>query len=216
MTGVEEELITNGKLLRSGDAVNQLLCNCLVQLGENSNVTVKDVLDLLAGDRLFSLIRAYTLIGYIPGFDTAFIEINKRLRAMHPNIIKQITDDIIDLGGDIMQDDSTGLIEINREFTASLVIARCKQTDAGSNRWNIQFDNSLRPDMTIAARMDSDNNSFLDYYLLPATELAGEKLRLAETNGLYYDAFRFDSLDYLYYLARRASILEVANYGIRS
>ncbi len=57
MTGAEEELITNGKLLRSGDAVNQLLCNCLVQLGENSNVTVKDVLDLLAGDRLFILVK---------------------------------------------------------------------------------------------------------------------------------------------------------------
>jgi hypothetical protein len=57
MTGVEEELITNGKLLRSGDAVNQLLCNCMVQLGENSNVTVKDVLDLLAGDRLFILVK---------------------------------------------------------------------------------------------------------------------------------------------------------------
>lgn len=163
--------------------------------------------------RFGSLIRAYTMIGYLPGYDTAFLEINKRLRALHPQVIQHIISEIADLGGAILRDDATDLLEINREFTASLVIARCKQTEAGSQRWQIQFDTGLRPDLTIAARMDADNQSILDYYLLPANELAGERLRLAETNGLYYDAFRFDTLDYLWYLARRASILEVAAYG---
>jgi len=57
LTGAEEELLTNGKLLRSGDAVNQLLRNCLVHLGEKSEVSPQDVLDLLAGDRLFILVK---------------------------------------------------------------------------------------------------------------------------------------------------------------
>jgi len=57
LTGAEEELLTNAKLLRSGDAVNQLLRNCLVQLGENADVTMNNVLDLLAGDRLFILVK---------------------------------------------------------------------------------------------------------------------------------------------------------------
>ena len=57
--------------------------------------------------------------------------------------------------------------------------------------------------------MDPDNDGIQDYYLLPATDISGEKLRLAEQNGLVFDAYRFDSLDYLFYLARRASILEV-------
>jgi hypothetical protein len=163
--------------------------------------------------RFGSLIRAYTLIGYLPGYDTAFLEINKRLRALHPQVIQHIIREIADLGGAIIRDEATDLLEINREFTASLVIARCKQTEAGSQRWAIQFDTGLRPDLTIAARMDAANQAILDYYLLPADELAGERLRLAETNGIYYDAFRFDSLDYLWYLARRASILEVAHHG---
>jgi DNA invertase Pin-like site-specific DNA recombinase len=166
--------------------------------------------------RFGSLIRAYTMIGYLPGYDTAFIEINKRLRAVHPQVIQTMITAITDQGGSVIRDEATDLLEINREFTASLVIARCKHTEAGSQRWQIAFDTGLRPDMTIAARMDADNHAILDYYLLPATELAGERLRLAETNGLYYDAFRFDTLDYLWYLARRASILEVAAYGPRS
>ena len=57
MTGAEEELLTNPRLLRSGDAVNQVLRNCLVKLGEQSDVSITDVLDLLAGDRLFLLVK---------------------------------------------------------------------------------------------------------------------------------------------------------------
>jgi len=57
LTGAEEELLTNAKLLRSGDSINQLLRNCLVQLGEQADVTINAVLDLLAGDRLFMLVK---------------------------------------------------------------------------------------------------------------------------------------------------------------
>jgi hypothetical protein len=57
MTGAEEELLTNQRLIRSGDAINQVLRNCLVRLGEKTEPTINDVLDLLSGDRLFALVR---------------------------------------------------------------------------------------------------------------------------------------------------------------
>ena len=57
MTGVEEELLTNPRLVRSGDAVNQVLRNCLIRLGDKTEVSEKDVLDLLSGDRLFLLVK---------------------------------------------------------------------------------------------------------------------------------------------------------------
>lgn len=57
MTGAEEELLTNQRLIRSGDAVNQVLANCIVRMGENEEVSTKDVLDMLSGDRLFVLVR---------------------------------------------------------------------------------------------------------------------------------------------------------------
>ncbi len=57
MTGAEEELLTNARLIRSGDAVNQVLRNCIVRLGESTEITDRDVLDLLSGDRLFILVR---------------------------------------------------------------------------------------------------------------------------------------------------------------
>ncbi|MHB9023436.1 MAG: T4 family baseplate hub assembly chaperone [Armatimonadota bacterium] len=57
LTGAEEELLTNPKLLKNGDAINQMLRNCLVSLGEKGEVSLTDVLDLLAGDRLFMLVK---------------------------------------------------------------------------------------------------------------------------------------------------------------
>ncbi len=38
MTGAEEELLTNQRLIRSGDAVNQVLANCILRIGENDEV----------------------------------------------------------------------------------------------------------------------------------------------------------------------------------
>jgi hypothetical protein len=57
MTGAEESLLTNRRLMKDGEAVNQVLKNCLVRLGDKTEVTAKDVLDLLSGDRLFVLVK---------------------------------------------------------------------------------------------------------------------------------------------------------------
>jgi hypothetical protein len=54
---------------------------------------------------------------------------------------------------------------------------------------------SLRPDLTIAVRMDETNENVLDYYLLPSIDMSESKIRLAEENGVYLDAYRFDTLD---------------------
>lgn len=57
MTGAEEELLTNQRLIRSGDAVNRVLANCILRLGDNDQPVVNDVLNMLSGDRLFTLVR---------------------------------------------------------------------------------------------------------------------------------------------------------------
>jgi hypothetical protein len=68
----------------------------------------------------------------------------------------------------------------------------------------------LKPDITVAVRMDAANEKPLDYYLLPAIDMTWENLRLAEFNGVYLDCYRFDTLDPLLALAERKPIEEVA------
>jgi hypothetical protein len=58
--------------------------------------------------------------------------------------------------------------------------------------------------------MDDTNERIRDYYLLPSIDMTWENLRVAEENGVYLDAFRFQSLDYFFGLAERANIKEAA------
>lgn len=57
MTGAEEELLTNQRLIRTGDAVNQVLANCTLRIGEDEEIGPKVVMDMLSGDRLFTLVK---------------------------------------------------------------------------------------------------------------------------------------------------------------
>jgi len=160
--------------------------------------------------RFGSLLRAYQLVGFSPDRDYRYVEINRALRQMHPRIVAETVSEIARVGGAVEQDPTTDLLTVNREFTVSVVIARCRETAARSLRWHIRFDTSLKPDVTVAVRLDSSNRAPLDYYLLPRLDMGAPRLRLAEHNGVSLDAYRFDTLDALYGMAARVKLLEVA------
>jgi hypothetical protein len=77
-------------------------------------------------------------------------------------------------------------------------------------RWQIRLDRALKPDLTIAVRMDDNNAHALDYYLLPRLDMREAVLRLCEFNGLSLDAYRFDNLETLYRMAMRAPLRRAA------
>lgn len=41
----------------------------------------------------------------------------------------------------VERDPATDLLTVNREFTVSLVLARCQLLDNGRRRWKVRFDN---------------------------------------------------------------------------
>jgi hypothetical protein len=49
-----------------------------------------------------------------------------------------------------------------------------------------------------------------DYYLLPGIDMTCENLRVAEDNGVYLDAYRFETLDYFLGMAARVKLQEAA------
>jgi DNA invertase Pin-like site-specific DNA recombinase len=160
-------------------------------------------------NRFGSLLRAYEMVGYAPDRDYRYIEINRALRRMYPQIVADVIAGVGGAGGSVVQDPVTDLFTINDEFTASVVVVRCITTSAGSLRWQIRFDISLWPDITVAVRMNQPNREPMDYYLLPRIDMTEPRLRLAEENGVSLDSYRFDSLDAFYRLAARTEILEV-------
>jgi len=160
--------------------------------------------------RFGSLVSAYRLIGYEPGIDYSFIEINRKLRMEHPKIVASVTQQIGNLGAVAAWDDQTHLLHLNNELRVSIVLCRHLVTNGGSSRWIIRLDEGLKPDITVAVRMDATNEGVRDYYLLPAIDMTWENLRVAEENGVYLDAYRFETLDYFLGMAERIKLEEAA------
>ena len=155
--------------------------------------------------RFGGLSHAYKLIGYDPGRDLSFIEDNRHIRQMHPDIVSGVVERINNLGARVRTDQDTDFLIINEEIKASIVISRCYASANGHNRWKLRLDAGLMPDITIAVRLAANNRDILDYYLLPSIDITSSTLRFAETNPLALDAYRFDDLEAFFMLAERAA-----------
>jgi len=160
--------------------------------------------------RFGSLLRAYELIGYTPFTDYRYIEINRKLRQLHTDIVKDTIGKIEAIGGSVRTEPQTDLLIINDELKISLVLCRCQETQSLAYRWHIRLDAGLQPDITIVVRMDAKNEKPLDYYLLPALDIENPCRRIAEHNGRALDTYRFDNLEAFFLLTERVAIPEAA------
>lgn len=160
--------------------------------------------------RFGSLIRAYSLIGFTPDRDYAFLEINRLLRRLHPELLRRTEADIAALGAEVQHDATTDLLRINGEFSVSIILARCRTTATERRRWKLRLDTSLRPDVTVAVRLNPANDGPLDYYLLPWIDLGSGPLTLGEANPSLLDGYRFDDLSMLFRMSERSSIRRAA------
>jgi DNA invertase Pin-like site-specific DNA recombinase len=156
--------------------------------------------------RFGSLIRAYKAVGFTPDRDYRYVEINRLIRTMHPQIVGQTERLIAELGGEVRRDPATDMLDINGEFTVSIVLARCQTIETGHRRWKVRFDASLLPDITVAVRMNDSNDALHDYYLLPRVDFGQRKIQLAEHNSIEFETYRFDTLDYLHRMAERVRL----------
>ena len=164
--------------------------------------------------RFGGLLRAYRMIGYTPEHDYQYVAINQRLRALHANIVADVVHSIESLcGRQIPVDPESYLLELNYNLSISIVISRCFTTPAGTRRWKIRFDSGLHPDITVAVRMDTRNETIKDYYILPALEFSYEQIKLTEDNVGLLDSFRTDTLDYLLNLSVNISLDKAVEDG---
>jgi hypothetical protein len=149
-------------------------------------------------------------VGFTPDRDFAFIEINRKLREAYAEHCEMLVTRLRDIGASVRQDPITELFIVNEEFSLSMIMARCQPTASGSMRWNLRFDTSLRPDVTIAVRLEPDNQLVRDYYMFPGTDLFTKRLRLSRENGILIDLYRFDDLKFLEGMAERTWIERAA------
>lgn len=209
----QEIILARSQQLTDSEMLGSLR-NVLSQHGRLSGMLIDEAEDVPSSSafrhRFGSLVSAYRLIGYDPGIDYGFIEVNRVLRRRHGELVQSIIQQIESLGAEVHRDPATDLLHINRELRVSLVLCRHLTTGTGSSRWVIRLDAGLKPDITIAVRMDATNETARDYYVLPGVDMTWEKLRVAEDNGIYLDAYRFETLDFFLRMAEQINLEEAA------
>lgn len=160
--------------------------------------------------RFGGLVRAYELVGYDSGRDFSFLEDNRNLRRMYPEVVEGIIQKIGEFGGRVHRDIAHDFLIVNDEIKVSVVICRCAMTVGGGSRWQIKFDASQMPDITVAVRMDQLNKNILDYYVIPSIDVENPKLRLKENNHLALDAYRFEELEPFFVKLGRIPLEDIA------
>jgi len=162
--------------------------------------------------RFGSLLNAYKLAGYQPDKNYRYIQLNSHLRKFHPVILDNIVSHISSLGACAKIISQHGILDVSGEFRISVVIARHYTTSAGNSRWQVQLNASSNVDITIAVRMDTDNQEIKDYYIFPHMDFSNKYIKLAKNNGINLDRYRFNSLDCLFYNSERIPLMEVPQW----
>jgi len=209
-----QEIIANRHKHYTDEELLGCLRSLLGRAGRLSGILIDETEDFpstsIFRTRFRSLVRAYKLIGYTPARDYSYLELNRALRIRHEQQLTETIEKLEATGATVDRDSEADLLTINGEFTASLILARCRQTPAGAYRWLLRLEQGLNPDITVAARLAPGNESVLDYYLFPNLEDLEDRIRLAPENGINFDVYRFADLHFFVQLAARASIEETA------
>ncbi len=77
--------------------------------------------------RFGSLLKAYRLAGFQPDRDYRFLEINRELRELYPQLVADVTSRLDAAGATVTRDATTDLRLINGEYSAAMVLSRCRQ-----------------------------------------------------------------------------------------
>ncbi|HCQ3662153.1 TPA: recombinase family protein [Escherichia coli] len=159
--------------------------------------------------RFGGLLRAYTLIGYKPEHDYSYLKINEALRSFYSEIIEDFKGEILKSNCHIDEYKYAPMLYINDEFLISVLVTKCIHMKSGKLIWKVRFDNSQKADITIVIRMNSQNISPLDFYIIPKIENEYNKMCMTETNNIRLDLYRFDNLDKLLQIITRMKVREL-------
>ena len=104
----------------SDEQLLSMLQTILEEEGSLSGVVIDERSDMPSSSayryRFGSLIRAYSLIGYVPERDYRYIETNRHIREAHPLILSEIASGFERAGGEVAHDEVSQLLTINGGF----------------------------------------------------------------------------------------------------
>ena len=152
------------------------------------------------------LLAAYRAIGYIPKGDFSYMESVRRLHTIRQQLVAQFVKELVTAGAKVKRGKGGHTFTVNNDFTLRLKLARCVEFTEGIPQWVLRLNRRANVDMTAIARMAPDNESVLDFYIIPRVHHFTPATRVLLENGFHVDAYRFSDLSFLTALARKVKL----------
>ena len=156
--------------------------------------------------RFGNLISVYQRVGFKARFRYGWAALTRRLFAATCGLGELLAQQSGAAGAQARWQRQQRMLYLNGELRVYLLFVRCSVSNFGSARWVIRLRPKQKPDLTVLVRMKPRNEGVQDFYLLPSLDLNWRDNQFAENNGIYFDAFRFASLDFLIGLAARVQL----------
>jgi DNA invertase Pin-like site-specific DNA recombinase len=157
--------------------------------------------------RFTNLTRAYHLIGYKTHQEFRYARIAGKLAQQQRELRETVKATLRSYGAVVEDQEASNVLLINRQFTILVVLCCCNETRSG-NRWSVGLERQVIPDITLAARLASDNTEILDYYLFPSLDQHVPRINLKAENPCGLEVYRFETLDFFMSLARRNILVQ--------
>ena len=100
-------------------------------------------------------------------------------------------------GIDATFDAEPARLTIAPDLSVSIVIVRCQRMATGALRWPMRRRIDHIPKLVLVARLQQDNASVLDYYLMPQKSVLKGRLTFRGTRRARLQPFRMTDLDAL-------------------
>jgi DNA invertase Pin-like site-specific DNA recombinase len=157
-------------------------------------------------DRFGGLRRAYERVGYIPRCSLSYADIRGGVKAKRAQFLNEFVSRLEIIGASAVIDSKAAILKVNGDFAARLIVCQCSTDRERRRRWWVPRAAAMNCDLTIVARMNTDNTCFLDYYVFPKRPCLPKLPYLRRVNSLSLDVYRFENLDQVYQAFRRKQV----------
>lgn len=156
--------------------------------------------------RFGNLHSAYHAVGFKVRWRTSHTPLWRRMMAAAQDLGASLAQRVQRMGGAAWWEQKKRLLHFNDELRVSIWFVRCSLSNFGTQRWVVRLPPELKPDLTLLVRMDAKNQVIKDYYLFPRLDMPWTDNQLAENNGIYFDCYRFPTLDFLLGMVTRVKL----------
>jgi hypothetical protein len=147
--------------------------------------------------RFGSLRNAYRRIGFELKWDLDWIDRRSEFNELLRDTAADLAARLKKAGSVACFEPGIDVLTVNNRFAISLRFARSWLSSGRKLIWTINRRASLPKGHIIAIRLGEQNDSVLDYFLLPTREMSGSKIRFMEAGLHRFDGRRFQTSAHL-------------------